>query len=628
MTLIVPPMRTRAKFLVVLVLLGIFGCRSNAQTCASNGTCSVNAGSAGVPMAGVAGDATKPTGGGGVGNSWSAKGGSAGEGELESDGGRRSDSLIEVTAGLAGTVVNFAVAGATAMAGSHSSTGSGGQQSNEQALVVSIPDMKVRIVPGQTATVTLSLKRIGAVSGAIRVVFQGLPPGVGATDFDIPEGMESAQFPIKVVTNLQVGGPFSFNITAKSIDIPSVQTTVAANLFLVPTPGTLDTTFGSRGLTKLQIIPPSSATTMYGEDPRDIVVDDQSRVSICGRTYRNDVGHNGWIVRLAPSGILDDQFGQKGKLDFGGPETYVASLANGGRGLYLRAGFASSDSTPNETRYLRRLDQSGVADTTFNDGQDFILSSTDDENSVDDLQAFKNGILFVSAGIPKALTADGTADGSFVAPAGLAITRTAVDHFGRPLYAGFGDRGFVFGRLLNSGAIDSTFGTNGISTVPFRLNDDYAKIATLLPLPNGSLAAVVTSAYTRDVANAEASIQVFSESGTPLESYGQSGKVVVRSPGWAVGAVAQPDGRVTVVYVVFANRLDGLAVVSSVGLKRYLADGTLDTAFGQNGEALVTQIQPQSGIDSVAFDATAERIVIGGSLPNDSTHFGVLRFWL
>lgn len=161
-------------------------------------------------------------------------------------------------------------------------------------------------------------------------------------------------------------------------------------------------------------------------------------------------------------------------------------------------------------------------------------------------------------------------------------------------------------RFLSNGALDQTFGVNGIAVLPNAFGS-FNSVAIqsdgkILVAGNGST-------------GASEEVDRFTTSGNLDTSFGTSGQVSFRLAN-TVGLALQPDGRILV------------AVQSIVGqgsqVARLLVNGSIDTTFGTNGFGF-----PPGGAGPLAVLANGNILVFGGlisSLTNTGavdTSFGV-----
>jgi uncharacterized delta-60 repeat protein len=214
----------------------------------------------------------------------------------------------------------------------------------------------------------------------------------------------------------------------------------------------------------------------------------------------------------------------------------------------------------------------------------------------------------------------------------------AVDPMGRIVVAGLvilstTNADFLVARLLADGALDPTFDTDGVTTVPFDLGGTGVDAARALAIqPDGR---IILAGLAEDaVPDYEVALARLLVDGSLDPTFGAGGRVTVAldlgGNLWdeATDVGLAPDGRIVVAgKVAGANGWDFLAA-------RFLADGTLDPSFGGDGWAT-------AGFDlggdlhdegwALALQSDGKAVVVGGvetDLPAGSQDrdFGAVRF--
>jgi uncharacterized delta-60 repeat protein len=162
-------------------------------------------------------------------------------------------------------------------------------------------------------------------------------------------------------------------------------------------------------------------------------------------------------------------------------------------------------------------------------------------------------------------------------------------------------------RLLSastSGAIDHTFGVNGVGTIP--LSDPYTVYASTTQ-SDGKILAVGTvfndgfddaSGTGEDFA-----LVRFNKDGTPDGTFGSGGAVTTDfgADDEAHSLAIQPDGK-----IVVAGSSNGKFAVA-----RYNTDGTLDTGFGSGGKVTTDLGDGDASVYGLALSADGKIIVSG-----------------
>lgn len=342
--------------------------------------------------------------------------------------------------------------------------------------------------------------------------------------------------------------------------------------------GDLVAAFGDGGIAQLGI------ADGYGSEASNPVVGADGSITYCA-TRGTPPDTDMVVVRVEADGTPDTSFSSDGRftLDFGGNEDTCTAVVVQPDGRIVVAGSTQDDTQLNFA--LARFNPSGTLDTTFGTGgrqqvQFDVFGGAFSEARALAIQP--NGRLVVAGymgvtGVTRQmavarLLADGSYDTSFngigrqrvqgIGDEAADYSRAhavALDGSGRILLAGQAakytndilEEDFAAARLLPDGALDSTFGGTGHTTVAF----DFGGAA-------GS---------NRDIANALRSM---------------------------------PDGR-----IVLAGEVDVSATATSnldMAFVRLLADGTPDATFGNDGRTLVAFDRTPSGYD------TARTLVLDG----------------
>ncbi|MGO8986593.1 MAG: hypothetical protein ACLQFM_17560 [Terriglobales bacterium] len=190
------------------------------------------------------------------------------------------------------------------------------------------------------------------------------------------------------------------------------------------------------------------------------------------------------------------------------------------------------------------------------------------------------------------------------------VTGMAIQPDGRILVVGTGLPGFgSIVRLNTNGSIDTTFGTNGAVSLTITPG-------VLALQPNGEI--LVTGLLPGTTFSVTPLMQLYQSNGQLDTTFGTGGSAPL------VGVVApsaialQPNGQIVISTSAFVTGAPGSVV-------RYNADGSLDTTFGILGEASTTE-----GTAAVALQANGSILLVGSttsqlSLSGNSTGFGVAR---
>jgi uncharacterized delta-60 repeat protein len=334
--------------------------------------------------------------------------------------------------------------------------------------------------------------------------------------------------------------------------------------------GDLDPTFGTLGVAR----PPSNLLgTARAEG---IALQPDGKIVAAGSSDQGEAV----VVRFNANGSLDTTFDGDGVVKLPPPNTpgwgfRDVALQSDGKIVAL-----GRDANPNESTLLARFNPDGSLDTTFGVGG--LVRNTTVEGF--EVALTSDGKIVVGGGNSSSQIAaarynadgslDTTFDGDGVVSVNLgassAVARTvAVQADGKIVLGGlkqFFEEGFALVRLTQTGALDTTFGGDGVVITPSGIS------------PGDGV---------RDVA-----IQA-------------DGKIV------AVG-VAVPAG----------------SGFGTFALLRYNPDGSLDTTFDGDGRAFPTVPgRPGGGLDGVAVAPNGKIVAVGGAVvPGDPNESVVMRF--
>ncbi len=357
----------------------------------------------------------------------------------------------------------------------------------------------------------------------------------------------------------------------------AVVTALASMAFAAP--GDLDTTFNGTGNL---IINFSEDPFWGGNGPNSLLA-----IQPNGKILAMSAGGPGYndspisIARLNASGTYDQSFGTGGK--------QILNIPTWGRGVemilqpdgkILITGHTSPTQDHQFSCSTVRLNSDGSLDTSFN-GTGLAVTP------------LPSGSCFSEA---IAVQPDGK-----IVTAGRLSTNTAG-----------GASGWFTLRYNSDGTADTSYGTNGLSTViqAGRFNT----VKKVMLQPDGKILACGT---VQNPSNLDFAIARFNATGGLDTSYGVGGIASALSPPneFASDAVMQPDGKI----VFVGNRWDDFTVA------RVNTDGTLDTSFGSAG----FRVTSESGIkrpEAVALQPDG-KILVGGVITiNDLTDYVVARF--
>ncbi|MBC7909165.1 MAG: hypothetical protein H7Y30_01610, partial [Pyrinomonadaceae bacterium] len=367
---------------------------------------------------------------------------------------------------------------------------------------------------------------------------------------------------------------------------------IGMSLTVIAAPSNLDPTFGNSGKV---VSSPDGSEMIQGSSmalqPDGKIVMVGSRV--VGSTYSTFV-----VTRYNSDGSLDTTFGNNGwnSVTFGAGYEFAASVAIQADGKIVVGGTTRNfvGNQPFHDFAIVRFNLDGLIDTTFDSDGKVIISYDDliTVNYHEYLDVLKVG-----------------SDGKIVVA-------------GHAIYGGVGDR-FIFARLNVDGSLDTTFGTNGRLADVANMFSNYDKIGDLIILPDGKF--VVAATFNNFMGSFRMAIK-YNINGGREWTYRKPD--TASSPYFDEalnGIAALPDGK----FIVVGKRLGKIAAL------RLNADGNEDNTFINapnmpDGEALSVAIQTDGKIVANIITATSSsfslvRYNANGSLDTAFGNDGIIR---
>ena len=168
---------------------------------------------------------------------------------------------------------------------------------------------------------------------------------------------------------------------------------------------------------------------------------------------------------------------------------------------------------------------------------------------------------------------------SRIGPGYSAAQDVALDAAGRVVVAGQWSRSFGLARLLPDGRHDAAFGGDGTVSTTFGVG---ARANAVVVQPDGKVVAAGHANPTQGSTDADFALARYNADGSLDASFGSGGRVTTSftdSSAYASALLLQSDGGLIAVGETFPPD----AVNSDVALVRYLPDGRLDPSFGEGG---------------------------------------------
>jgi uncharacterized delta-60 repeat protein len=395
--------------------------------------------------------------------------------------------------------------------------------------------------------------------------------------------------------------------------------------------GSLDTTFSGDG----------KQTTRFGESidqAQDLALQTDGRIVVAGGTGNGDFG----LARYTADGSLDTTFSGDGKqtTDFADPGAdsrpfdSIGGVALQEDGKVIAAGASRPFAFgPVDARFaLARYNPDGSLDTTFSEDGKQITSFGDGAASALALRA-DGKIVAVGSGGPRGsgnfalarYNLDGSLDTTFSEDgkqttefAGFdAAEAVALQPDGKIVAVG-GVGEFALARYNTDGSLDTSFSEDGKQTTAFGGTGAFGSSAGArgVALQSDGKIIVVGGDASGDFALAR-----YNADGSLDTSLSDDGLQTTEFDGFdsAASVVLQPDGK-----IVAAGRTnDDFAVA------RYNSDGTLDTAFSDDGLQVTSfggASRFDAGAQGVALQPDGKIVVAGGGSGAVDDDFALVRY--
>jgi uncharacterized delta-60 repeat protein len=410
---------------------------------------------------------------------------------------------------------------------------------------------------------------------------------------------------------------------------------VFSTSIVLATVGELDINFSGDGKTTVHI----GDFLDYGND---LAIQADGKIVVAGGVVNNSGVVDFGLIRLNTDGTLDSSFSGDGKLttDFGNKDNQARGVAIDSNQKIVAVGYYHNSCA------VSRYNPNGTLDLTFNGTglsgagrYDFaycmdVAIQSDNKIVAVGTTSFegKSGIFITR------WNQDGSKDQSFGDYDGKNVHffhqrdnavawGVAIQDDGKILAAGYvGSSGygtyesiddFVLLRFNIDGTIDTSFGTNGYTTI--KIGDDEA--FDLAIQDDGKI--VVVGKYNDNTID-RFTILRFETDGTLDNSFGTSG-IVTRAIGAndsrAKGVAIQDDGKILV------SGYSSTGSITNMTLVRLNSDGTFDTSFDIDGVLTTDFTGYDSSAEAVALQSD-DKIVIAGSTSDSSgdSLFAVARY--
>lgn len=374
------------------------------------------------------------------------------------------------------------------------------------------------------------------------------------------------------------------------------------------------------------------------DEGKSVIVQSDGRIVVAG--YANDGGNDQIsILRLTTAGALDGSFNGTGTAKGNMParaNAVVQILDGGPNNLKLFVAGAALTIPP--AILSGRFNTDGTLDSTF-DG-DGIASTPTSNNGAQAFSAVQqsdgrivvagqdgNNIILIRYNQDGSLDSGFDADGivTTTPPAGSSgaiIARSVIQQAdGKIVVAGSSQNGtrMLFVRYLSTGALDTTFDTDGYVEVAVN-NTDKAEANALIQVAGPRLVAtgyVQASAAGNNDANDNVVVVRLNDNGSMDSFFGFSGLTFAGLPTLherGLDIIEQEDGR----YAVAGIR------ASDTALFRFLSNGLQDNSFGTNGTASIQVSSAHDQANSIVEERNAagtadNKLIVTGYAQNPSS---------
>lgn len=397
-------------------------------------------------------------------------------------------------------------------------------------------------------------------------------------------------------------------------------------IFLVQNPvesqqaGTLDTSFGADGLVITSAQPHSSIT--------DMEIDSAGRIIATGTGSATANGSKIWLTtRYLPDGTLDTTFGTSGTVitSLGGDDVANALTIDQNGKIVVVGSY-------NKTQVaIVRYNLDGTPDTTFSsDGQLLDSRATSAEAVTIDTN---NKIIIVGNLTTPTDTnvaifrynVDGTPDATFDSD-GLVIAdlgsyedrafAVLLDGSGKILVAGDTNDNIALLRYHPDGTPDTTFDGDGLVITDFGVDEGLLDVKQDANGKLVGLGTARTSQFTFDFI-----LTRYNVDGTLDTTFDTDGRVMTNLSlvDAATDLAITSGGKLIAAGFINAQSNADFALV------RYNADGSIDSAFGNDGKVIQDASGGFDAIRAVAIDQD-ERIVAAGYSGITQTRFTLARY--
>jgi len=490
-----------------------------------------------------------------------------------------------------------------------------------QSLALTASPASTFVVAGSTTTVTIT--RTGSSGTAVALAVAGLPTGVTAAPATIDASQMSTTVTLTAAANASPVAAATITVTGTT---PTKTANATFKLAVHGAPGTLDTSWGTAGVTKGLGEIGTQATGIGFQ---------KSGLPVVG----GYVGVQYAVARYTTTGVLDSTFGTKGKTYLAVPNgaNNFVSMANAlvidANDLIYQAGSISGGNAPSQqVRYTA----GGVADGTWGTaGIADIVGAMDLHATVLDSmgKVLIGGHDKLQSGCTYRTTTTGGPDSSWgiddgsgdycadtdvnttvYAPQGLALQSGGrVIAVGSPKPAGQASTGAFIAGISSTGSVDTNFGTMGRTLTT---SSQWTSVAVQQD------DSIVAAGYQMGGIDKFCAAR-FTKAGAPDTTFNDTGVATITvgdsaTSSQANGVAIQSDGKVVLAGNATSSGRSVMAIV------RLDSKGALDKTFGPNGGIVLLPVATTTaGANAVAIGPDGMIYVVG----HGDNDFAVARFW-
>jgi uncharacterized delta-60 repeat protein len=458
---------------------------------------------------------------------------------------------------------------------------------------------------GDMISIEVTVAREEGFDQEVIITADDLPPDVSGAELTIPADQTNGILVIQAA-EAAAQGDAAIKIVGSAGEL---ERTAELRLLVAGQPGTLDLSFGDEGVVA---IPPDEKdpAAATGET---IVVQPDGSILVAG-----SLGPDALLLKLMPDGALDTDFGDGGMV-LPGPGAIHALLLLAGGGIALGGGIGAPGGF-DPAVYLYGED--GEPEPGFGDGGVALVAPGELNAEIHDLLLGPDGILYGVGFSTDPLAAylvrilgDGSGADPIAFLEGARFQDATLLPDGKLLVAGCADGSFWLGQFEPSGALDSSFGEQGVAVVEFMAEaGPLTAEATAVDLVDGNILLTGTAGESISLASLLASGQVNMD-------YAVNGQIVID-----LGVVPKQPGSTTLLpdggLLISGAALSGNEFV----LANLLASGDLNEDFA-NGGVLETELGLGTNRYSGARGHTIDpdgRILVTGRLADNLV---VIRLW-